>query len=75
MTDILWDRIKLREFKSLASLTPDEEAVLKHWSKGDSIVYTAMSLNMSPRTVDSIKARLRQKYDEVEAFTPLLPAR
>lgn len=76
MRDIRWNKIALAEFRSLVCLTADEEAVLQDWAAGDAdIAYTAMRLHMSTRKVDALRESIRQKYDEVQMYTPLLPKR
>lgn len=75
MQDIPWNKIAIEEFISLACLTEEETEVLRQWAAGWSIVKIAMHHGMSTRTVDRIIKRLRDKYDEVEIYTPLLPSR
>ena len=75
MKDIMWDRIMLEEFRKLACITEDEDKILTAWSKGWSIVKMAMTFNIAERTVSRILDSIRAKYDAVEIFTPLLPAR
>ena len=73
--DILWNKIALAEFRSLACLTPDEDAVLQDWADGKSEVWTSMNRNMSERTIEKIRSQIRRKYDDVQIYSPLLPAR
>lgn len=75
MKDIMWNTIMLREFRSLASLTEEENAVLHDWALGKSIVATAMRCHMSERKVNSLRNSIRVKYDAVQIYTPLLPKR
>jgi hypothetical protein len=75
MKDIVWNKIMLREFRQLACLSRSEEIVLKDWAYGESIVTTAMQYHMSERTVKDIRKVLRDKYDAVQKYTPLLPER
>lgn len=76
MNDIRWNKIALREFRSLACLTAEEDAVLTDWSKGGvDIRATADRLHVSTRTVDALRESIRRKYDEVQIYTPLLPPR
>lgn len=65
----------LREFRSLAILTDEEDLVLDGWSKGRSIPTISMDAHLSERTVNNIIARLRAVYDDVQPYTPLLPPR
>ena len=75
MKDIQWNRIMVREFEYLACLSEEERIVLHDWSLGKSIVSTAMNHNMCETKVKDIRKNLREKYDAVEIYTPLLPKR
>lgn len=75
MNDILWNKIALAEFRSLACLSQEEDKILQDWADGRSVVATAMSQNMSTRQVDKLRNQIRIKYDAVQIYTPLLPQR
>lgn len=75
MNDILWNRITLREFQSLACLSEEENAVLQDWANGKTVVYTSLHRNISTRQVDKLRNQIRRKYDAVQIYTPLLPER
>ena len=75
MKDIQWNTIMLREFESLACLSDEEKEVLRDWAYGKSIVHTAMRCHMGETKVNDIRKTLREKYDAVQIYTPLLPAR
>lgn len=75
MKDIQWNRIMLREFEYLACLSDDEKKVLHDWALGKSITQSSMNHNMCETTVKDIRKTLREKYDAVEVYTPLLPKR
>ena len=75
MKDIQWNQIMLREFRTLACLSEEEEIVLRDWSLGKSIVATSMNHNMCETKVKDIRKVLRDKYDAVEIYSPLLPKR
>lgn len=75
MNDILWNKIALAEFRSLACLSEEEDLVLQDWADGKSVVESAMRRNTSTRTIDRIRDRIRLKYDAVQIYTPLLPER
>lgn len=75
MKDIRWNQIMLAEFRSLVCLSADQEIALLDWSNGESIVYTAMRHNMSVAQVNKLRSQIRQKYDEVQPYTPILPKR
>lgn len=73
--DLVWNKIMLDEFPKLACLTDDETVVLLDWASGKSIVHTSMTHNMSTRKINNIRKSIREKYDSVQIYTPLLPVR
>lgn len=75
MRDIQWNKIMLREFETLTCLSDDEREVLHDWAYGKSIVHTAMRCHMGETKVKDIRRIIREKYDAVQIYTPLLPAR
>lgn len=75
MRDIRWNKIMLREFESLTCLTDDEKEVLHDWAHGKSIVQSAMRLHMGETKVKDIRKSIREQYDSVQPYTPLLPKR
>ena len=75
MRDIMWNSVMLKEFESLACLSEEEKIVLHDWAHGKSIVQTSMNHHMSERKVKEIRHVLRDKYDSVQIYTPLLPKR
>lgn len=75
MRDIMWNSVMLKEFESLACLSEEEKIVLHDWAHGKSIVNTSMNHHMSERKVKEIRHVLRDKYDAVQIYTPLLPER
>lgn len=75
MRDILWDKVMLADFRRLACLTESEDEVLTAWAKGWSIVKIGMNCGMSERTVNDTIRSIRKKYDAVQIYSPLLPAR
>lgn len=75
MKDIRWNQIILREFISLACLSEEEQAVLYDWAHGKSIVATSMHCHMGETKVKDIRRTLREKYDAVQIYSPLLPER
>lgn len=76
MRDIRWNKISLAEFRSLACLTAEEDAVLTDWGKGNvDIRATADRLHISTRTVDALRESIRRKYDDVQIYSPLLAPR
>ena len=75
MKDIQWNKIMLRDFESLTCLSDEEKEVLHDWAYGKSVVHTSMRCNMGETKVKDIRKTLREKYDAVQIYTPLLPAR
>lgn len=75
MDDLAWTRRMLGAFIEQTFLSEEEQAVLTDWAKKKSVVHTAMSRNISPRTVNRIRKRLRVLYDAVQPYTPELPPR
>lgn len=70
-----WNKYIVERFVELAMLTKDEEMILRTRIAGWSRVEQSMKLGMSLSTVDRIIARLKQKYDGIQKFDPLLPPR
>ena len=75
MKDIQWNTIMLREFEYLACLSDEEKEVLHDWAHGKSVVHTAMRCHMGETKVKDIRKTLREKYDAVQIYSPLLPER
>lgn len=73
--DIPWDNVMLADFRRLACLTEEEDKVLTAWAKGWSNVKMADRLCMSDRTVSRHLEAIREKYDAVQIYSPLLPPR
>ena len=71
MKDLVWDKRMLGAFKALACLSEEEEIVLDDWAHDRSIVHTSMTYHMSERKVNSIRARLRDKYDSIQPYAEL----
>lgn len=75
MNDIPWNKIVLDEFRSLACLSEEENTVLQDWAGEKSIANTSMRKYFSDRKINRIRKRIREKYDAVQIYTPLLPKR
>lgn len=73
--EVPWNKIIVEHFIELAMLTEEEEWVLRTRVAGWTRTKQASELNMSISNVDKIIARLKQKYDNVQHFDPLLPPR
>lgn len=72
---VLWNRVLLDEFIDLASLSEDEERVIRARAAGWSRVKMCHEYNMSLATIDRIVARLKSKYDAVQPYSGILPMR
>jgi len=70
-----WNKIIVEEFVSIASLTKDEEAVLRTRAAGWSRTKQCMEFNMSMSTLDRIIRRLKVKYDHAQKYSVILPPR
>ena len=75
MKDIIWNRIILDEFIRLAFLTETEEKILRTRIAGWSRVKQSMEFNMSISSVDCAIKMIKQKYDMVQPYSPILPKR
>lgn len=63
------------EFISLASLSEDEELIIRARAAGWSRVKMCHEFNMSLAAIDRIVARLKRKYDAVQLYSDKLPVR
>lgn len=70
-----WTKVIVEEFISLASLSKEEEAVMRTRAAGYTIIEQSMALGMSTRKIDRIIRRLKIKYDLVQPYSVLLPPR
>jgi hypothetical protein len=75
MKDIIWNKIILDEFLDLAMLTETEERVLRTRIAGWSRVKQSMEMHISVSSIDSIIRVIGQKYDMVQPYSKVLPAR
>ena len=73
---VVWNAIKIREFKSLANLTSDLEKVFDDMMNPRiSITQTATTLSVSDRTVNTMRETIWKIYDEVQPYSPILTPR
>lgn len=70
-----WNKLILEEFIKEACLTKDEEMIIRTRVAGWSRTKQAMELCMSLATVDRLIKSLKQKYDNVQRYDPILPPR
>ena len=73
---VVWTDIKVKEYKQLARLTPELEKVFDDMiNPRTSITQTANALNVSDRTVSTMRDMIWKIYDEVQPFSPILTPR
>lgn len=70
-----WNKIILEEFIKEAMLTKEEEEIMRTRVAGWTRVEQSMKLGMSTQKVDRIIMRLKNKYDQVQQYNPILPPR
>ena len=70
-----WNKIILEEFIKEAMLTKEEEEIMRTRVAGWTRVEQSMRLGMSTQKVDRIIMRLKNKYDQVQKYDPILPPR
>lgn len=63
----------IREFESLVPMTEDEKIVFHDMVNRKSIAHTSMTHHMSTRKVDEIRHWIKEMYQQVCIYTPLLP--
>ena len=70
-----WNKIILEEFIKEAMLTKEEEEIMRTRVAGWTRVEQSMKLGMSTQKVDRIIMRLKNKYDQIQRYDPILPPR
>ena len=75
MKDILWNKIILEEFISIASLTETEEKILRSSLHGYSIAQQSEIFNMSVSAINRCIKAIKEKYDDAERYSFILPPR
>lgn len=70
-----WNKIIVETFIEDAMLTKDEEWILRTRVAGWTITQQAQYMNTSESTINRIVAELKNKYDNVAKYNPLLPPR
>lgn len=73
MRDIVWNRRVLDALMDDAMFDELTACVAREWAKGDSIVQTAMAHNVSTRTVNRCRRRIRDAYDAATVGGGLRP--
>lgn len=72
---VKWNKYIVEAFISDAMLTKEEEMILRTRVAGWTRTEQARKLNISLSTLDRIISELKEKYDAVEKYNPLLPPR
>ena len=75
MKDIVWNKILLEEFLSIATLTEIEEKVLRSKLAGYTISQQADIFNMSVSSINRVLKSIDEKYDDAEKYSFILPPR
>ena len=75
MKDIVWNKILLEEFLSIATLTEIEEKVLRSKLAGYTISQQADIFNMSVSSINRALKSIDEKYDDAEKYSLILPTR
>lgn len=70
-----WNKIILEEFISIASLTKEEEMIMRTRVAGWTRVKQCDEFNLSMSTLDRIIKRLKLKYDVAQKYSVILPPR
>lgn len=72
---VRWNKIYLEEFIRIGALNQDEEDVLRLRVAGKSIAQQASDLGMSISKVNVVTRHLKEKYDECQPYSNILPVR
>ena len=75
MKEIVWNKILLEEFLSIATLTEIEEKVLRSKLAGYTISQQADIFNMSVSSINRVLKSIDEKYDDAEKYSFILPSR
>lgn len=75
MKQVPWNKLLVERFIEQAMLTKEEEWVLRTRVAGWSIKKQAMEMGYSESTISRTIATLKQKYDNVAKYDPMLPPR
>ena len=70
-----WNRVLIDEFVRLGNLNDEEIYIIESRSKSVSIIEQSLHLGVSESTVNRMTQRLKQKYDNVQKLSDILPPR
>ena len=71
----IWNKIILEEFSELALLNDSERFLIESKIKGLTICQQADELNLSVSSVNRMIRKLKEKYDDVQKYSSVLPKR
>ena len=74
---VVWTKMKIAEFVYLVPMNSEQRKVFDDMVSPNkiSIVQTAQALNVSDRTVNTIRDWLWKQYDEVQPYSAILTPR
>lgn len=76
MTDkLIWNKLILEEFCAIALLSDSERFLVESRIKGLTILEQAEQLNLSVSSVNRMIRRIKDKYDNVQKYSEVLPKR
>lgn len=70
-----WNKLILEEFIKEACLSKEEEMIMRTRVAGWSRTKQSIEFGYSLSTIDRMIKTLKQKYDNVQRYDPLLPPR
>lgn len=73
--EVKWTKQIFDEFVAEAMLSDTEVKILKTRIQGWSIVQQALEFQLSVSAVNRVIRNLKDKYDEVQKYDPILPKR
>lgn len=70
-----WNKLIVEEFAKEAMLSNEEQMILRTRVMGWTRIQQSQELGLSVASVDRIISGLKEKYDTVQKYDPLLPPR
>lgn len=74
---VVWTKLKIDEYIHMVPMNKEQRKVFDDMVSPEkpSIVHTAQALNVSDRTVNTIRDWLWKQYDEVQPYSAILTER
>lgn len=72
---VKWNEIILSEFFRIGGLTDEEKLIMRTRIDGWSTEKQSQELHMSISKVNHLIRRCKEKYDNCQPYSPILPAR